>query len=129
MTSTIQLNSDHTKIEVHLSGHVTGREVILINEDLMNHLDCFSQVWNFLEVKTFHVSAEELHKIALQDRTFSIHSNIKKLAIVGTNDILCDIDKSYEVISSSWVGRPNKFVSRTFGSMNEAYEWINCDEK
>lgn len=129
MPSAIQVNSDQTRIEVSLSGNVTGKEIIFINDELSNYIECISQIWNFLEAKTLKILPEEMHQIALQDRTLSLNSKIQKVAIVGKADVLHGLDEIYEIISGLWVGRPNHFISRTFTSMKEANEWIHIDEE
>lgn len=129
MSSTIQINSDHTRVEVHLSGNITGKEVTSIYEEVASYPDCVSRIWNFLAANTINTTPAEIHHIAGQSRTLSINSKIQKQAIVGSSEKFHGLHELHHLFSDKWVGRPNSFISHTFASMNQACEWVHSDEK
>jgi len=125
----LEVNRDPPGINLTFSGLVTGREIISTNEEILSkYPECRYQLWNLLDADSLQVSPEELHTIALQDRSLSIRAHIKKVAIVGNPKIIESLASSYEVFSKSWVGRPNHFVSQTFSDISVAMDWISSDD-
>jgi len=62
-------------------------------------LGCISQVWNFLEAVSVDVSPEEIHRIAMQDRGYSLKMKVEKAAIVGSEAVLRGFGEIYEIFS------------------------------
>ena len=122
MPHTFQFNSDQSKVVILLSGNVTGKEIITINNELIKNTDCVSQIWNFLKAVKIEISLEEMHEIAIQDRSLPANSMLKKVAMVVTRELSKGLDELYELFSKKWVGRPHYFESQTFFNFNEANE-------
>ena len=129
MQSKIQVSPDHTLLEVHLSGNVTGQELISLYDKVSNEVECVAQIWDFLGADSIEISNTEMHQIAGVSRRLSSKSKIQKQAIVGHRETLRGLDEMYDLISDKWVGRPNHFVSRTFGTLLEAYDWVQHGEQ
>ena len=128
MPYTIHLNSDQTRVVIQLSGKVTGKEIIAINDNLIKNTNCVSQIWDFLKTENVDISIKEIHNIAMQDRFLPDSSILKKVAIVATKEISKGLDELYEHFSLNWVGRSHNFKSESFTSFNEANEWVYNNE-
>ena len=128
MPHTILINSEHTRVVIQFSGNITGTELIAINGELIKNTDYISQIWDYLSADKIEISLEEMHKISIQDSSLSQNSKLQKVAIVVTEELARGLDKIYEQFSEDWVGRPHRFDSKSFRTLDEATEWILSNE-
>ena len=128
MPHTILINSEKTRVIIQLSGNITGTEIIAINGELIKNTGFISQIWDYLSADNIEISLEDMHKIAIQDSSLSPKSKLQKVAIVVTKELARGLDEMYEQFSKDWVGRPHRFDSQTFRTLDEAAEWILSNE-
>jgi aspartate carbamoyltransferase regulatory subunit len=108
------------------TGHITGQELIKMNEELARYTEPYYQLIDFTAAQYIDYTPEDMHIIALQDKFISTEASLEKIAIVGPKAVLNNIGSIYEVYSKVWVGRTKQLESQTFHSIEEAKSWIGC---
>lgn len=118
------LTSDRLGVFVTCSGLVTGEDLVDANANVVSCVNCRYQLWDFSAVSRIMVSADAIHRLALQDADIPEWSALEKIAVVGADESVEELTRIYELYSSAWVGRRRAYEVRRFSTREAAERWL-----
>ena len=125
MAHEVNIESHGAGVLVTLSGVITGRELIGINEDIYENDPSKKlryQIWDFTSVDILEMKTKDIEKLVLQDMEEANYNSNQSVAIIGSTRTLQGIDSMYHYISDSCIR--NGFPSKSFSNMDDARNWI-----
>ena len=118
------LTSDRLGVIVTCSGLVTGKDLVEANAQVVACVNCQYQLWDFSAISEVQVSADAIHRLALQDSDIPEWSSLEKIAVVGADDSVDELTRVYELYSSAWIGRRRAYEVRQFSTRKAAEAWL-----
>lgn len=121
----IQLEDHGTGIVISLTGIITGRDLIKLNQQIYESdpdKKLRYQVWDFNLVDVLEMKTDDIQTLAIQDMEEASANPNQCVAIIGSTKTLRGIDNIYHYLSDCLVN--TGFQSKSFTSMDEAREWL-----
>ena len=125
MAHEVNNESHGSGVLVTLSGVITGKELIGINEQIYetdHNKRLRYQIWDFTNVDILEMKTKDIEKLVLQDMEEANYNSNQSVAIIGPTQTLKGIDSMYHYISDSCIR--NGFPSKSFSNMGDARSWI-----
>jgi hypothetical protein len=123
------LTSDRLGVIVTCSGLVTGKDLVEANAQVVACVNCQYQLWDFSAISQVQVSADAIHRLALQDSDIPEWSSLEKIAVVGADDSVDELTRVYELYSSALIGRRRAYEVRRFRTRKAAELWLETPLK
>jgi hypothetical protein len=124
MSISTDLTRDRLGFIIECFGLVSGEELVDANAKVAACVNCRYQLWDFSKVTRVSVSADAVHRLALQDSQIPEWSALEKIAVVGTAESVAELTRIYELYSTAWIGRCREYQVCQFKSRREAEEWL-----
>ncbi|MBN2342380.1 MAG: hypothetical protein JXX29_18705 [Deltaproteobacteria bacterium] len=108
---------------VVFSGVVTSEELVSANTEVLRHLAQSPyryQIFAFLDVENFIVSAEEMRYVAMQDIAAFKEHPIQKVATVSKSQLVYGIARMYDAFSCHSTAE-----TQIFEELEDAERWVN----
>lgn len=118
------LTSDRLGALVTCSGLVTGEDLVEANALVVACVNCHYQLWDFSAISQVQVSADAIHRLALQDSDIPEWSSLEKIAVVGADESVEELTRVYELYSAAWIGRRRPYEVRQFSTRKAAELWL-----
>ena len=118
------LTSDRLGVIVTCSGLVTGEDLVEANAQVGACVNCQYQLWDFSAISQVQVSADAIHRLALQDADIPEWSSLEKIAVVGADESVEELTRVYELYSAAWIGRRRRYEVRQFSTRKAAERWL-----
>ena len=124
MSVQIKLENDDKGVVFICDGIVTADELIDATGEIQSNKNIQYQLCDFSRAKDIRIDIEQMHKIAIQDNSYTIDSKLSHILFVGDISKWKHLYESYEQMSKDWVGRRTGFTTAIFNNIEEARIWL-----